>query len=90
MTIDVAAIRADTPGVEHVAHLNNAGAALPPSVVTRTVVQHLELEAAIGGYEAAADTAEDHEAVYASVARLLGAIRDHRAALVPASPLGPP
>ena len=81
MTVDVDAVRADTPGVENVAHLNNAGAALPPSVVTRTVVQHLELEAAIGGYEAAADTAERHEAVYGSVARLLGA-SPHEIALV--------
>ena len=81
MTIDVDAVRADTPGVENVAHLNNAGAALPPSVVTRTVVQHLELEAAIGGYEAAADTAEQHEDVYGSVARLLGA-SPHEIALV--------
>ena len=73
MTVDVDAVRADTPGIRTVAHLNNAGAALPPRVVTETVVRHLELEATIGGYEAAADTADEHDAVYRSVADLLGA-----------------
>ena len=52
--IDVASARRETPGCEHVVHLNNAGAALMPDVVLRTVVEHLELEARIGGYEAAA------------------------------------
>jgi cysteine desulfurase / selenocysteine lyase len=55
-----------------VAHLNNAGAALPPSTVTEAVIAHLRLEAEIGGYEAA-DAAHDQlEAVYPALARLLG------------------
>jgi selenocysteine lyase/cysteine desulfurase len=55
-----------------VAHLNNAGAALPPSTVTQAVIAHLRLEAEIGGYEAA-DAAHDQvEAVYTALARLLG------------------
>jgi cysteine desulfurase/selenocysteine lyase len=55
-----------------VAHLNNAGAALPPSAVTEAVIAHLRLEAEIGGYEAA-DAAHDQvEAVYTELARLLG------------------
>lgn len=54
------------------AHLNNAGAALPPSAVTEAVIAHLRLEAEIGGYEAA-DAAHDQvEAVYAALAALLG------------------
>lgn len=73
MPIDLPRVRADTPGVEHVAHLNNAGAALPPRIVTETVVEHLHRESSIGGYEAAAEAAERTEAVYASIARLLGA-----------------
>lgn len=69
-------IRKDTPGVEHVLHFNNAGAALPPEVVLTTVVGHLEREAAIGGYEAATEAVERLEAVYDSLARLIGAESD--------------
>jgi hypothetical protein len=39
-TIDLAQVRADTPGVAHVAHFNNAGAALPPRVVTEAITGH--------------------------------------------------
>jgi cysteine desulfurase/selenocysteine lyase len=55
-----------------VAHLNNAGAALPPRPVTAAVVGHLEREAEIGGYEAARASAGAVEHTYAAIARLLG------------------
>jgi selenocysteine lyase/cysteine desulfurase len=72
VAFDVARARRDTPGVARVAHLNNAGAALPPSVVLEAVIAHLRLEAEIGGYEAA-DAARDRvEAVYPAIARLIG------------------
>jgi len=54
MSFDVERARRETPGTAHVVHLNNAGAALPPTVVTDAVIGHLQLEARIGGYEAAA------------------------------------
>jgi selenocysteine lyase/cysteine desulfurase len=71
--IDVARVRAATPGCERVVHLNNAGAALLPQSVLDTVVAHLVHEADIGGYEAAEAAADRIEAVYRSVATLLGA-----------------
>ena len=74
--IDVARARRETPGCEYVVHLNNAGASLMPEVVLRTVIEHLELEARIGGYEAAAREHDRVEAVYDSVARLLGCSRE--------------
>lgn len=74
--LDLARIRADTPGVAHRAHLNNAGAALPPLPVVDAVKQHLDLEAMIGGYEAADAQRPAIEAVYDSVGRLIGAERD--------------
>jgi cysteine desulfurase/selenocysteine lyase len=74
--IDVERVRADTPGCRDVVHLNNAGASLPPRVVVDTVVEHLELEARIGGYAAGDAVAERSAAVYRSVAALVGAEPD--------------
>ncbi|MFI5053059.1 MAG: aminotransferase class V-fold PLP-dependent enzyme [Acidimicrobiia bacterium] len=79
--IDVARVRADTPGCRYVIHLNNAGAALPPRVVVDTIVQHLELEARVGGYAAADEVATRATAVYDSVAQLVGASADEIALL---------
>jgi selenocysteine lyase/cysteine desulfurase len=74
--IDVEKVRAETPGVEHVTHLNNAGAALPPRRVHDAVVGYLERESQIGGYETAAERREDWEHTYDALARLLNASRD--------------
>jgi len=71
--IDVEALRADTPGCAHVAHLNNAGSALQPAIVTDTVVAHLRLEEQIGGYEAHAQVRDRFAGVYASVGSLVNA-----------------
>jgi cysteine desulfurase / selenocysteine lyase len=76
MTLDIASLRADTPGVANVVHFNNAGAALPPRVVLEAVTSHLAREAAIGGYEAAAEAAERLADVYDAVAALIGARPD--------------
>jgi cysteine desulfurase / selenocysteine lyase len=70
--IDVAAARRLTPGVEQVVHLNNAGAALMPDVVTGAMRAQLALEESCGGYEAAEQSADQLSQVYGSVARLIG------------------
>ena len=74
--IDVARARAETPGCAHVAHFNNAGAALMPQPVLDAVTAHLRAEALTGGYEAADDAHEAIEHVYDAVAVLLGCSRD--------------
>ena len=71
--LDIAALRAATPGCASKIHLNNAGAGLMPRPVLDTIKAHLDLEAEIGGYEAAAAKASECEAVYGSIARLIGA-----------------
>ena len=68
----IARWRAETPGCARVNHLNNAGAALQPEPVLRAVGDHLRLEGEIGGYEAAERDAQRVDAVYASLAALLG------------------
>ncbi|AUX38251.1 MULTISPECIES: aminotransferase class V-fold PLP-dependent enzyme [Sorangium] len=76
MTMDIAALRRDTPACASVLHFNNAGSSLPPAAVVDTVIEHLRREAAIGGYEAEAEAGERIEAVYGSIGRLIGAAPD--------------
>jgi len=78
--IDVAAERSATPGCSTVAHLNNAGAALPTTATLDTVIDHLRLEADIGGYEAEAAVRERVDGVRTSAAALLGC-DDHEVAI---------
>lgn len=51
---EISAFMKDTKGCSNVIHLNNAGASLMPDVVTEAVLEHIKLEANIGGYEASA------------------------------------
>jgi cysteine desulfurase/selenocysteine lyase len=75
MPIDIARARLDTPATNSILHFNNAGAALVPDQVLQAQLQHLRLEADIGGYEAAAAADARAEAVYDSIAKLLNADR---------------
>ena len=71
--IDLERMRADTPATARRAYLHNAGAALMPRPVIEAVKRHLDLEAEIGGYAAAAQEAGRLEGTYRSVARLINA-----------------
>jgi selenocysteine lyase/cysteine desulfurase len=66
------ALRADTPGTANRVHLNNAGAALLSRQTLGAMTAHLELEAAIGGYEAARQERDRIDATHDAVARLVG------------------
>lgn len=72
MSIDIEQVRADTPSCAEIAHFNNCGASLPPKQVVDAVIDYLQLEASIGGYEAAAERAADLDNVYGAGATLLG------------------
>lgn len=69
--INVEQARQDTPATKERLHFNNAGAALMPESVLATAINHLQLEAKIGGYEAANQEAARLEKVYRSIAQLI-------------------
>lgn len=73
MALDNIKVYNDTPGKKNVIHLNNAGSSLMPKCVLDTQINHLQLEAAIGGYEAMNKMSDVVERVYSSVARLINA-----------------
>ena len=76
MAFDLQRARQDTPGCEHVLHFNNAGASLMPRPVLDATIAHLQLEAQIGGYEAAERENDAIEHVYDATAALIGCSRD--------------
>jgi len=73
---DFVRARTETPGCEQVMHFNNAGASLMPKPVLDAVLQHYQLEARIGGYEAADQSQDRIEKVYHSAAQLIHAQPD--------------
>src|SRR5438309_2132058 len=76
MTFDLERARNDTRGCRDVLHFNNAGASLMPERVLDATIAHLELEAQIGGYEAAEYAQDAIEHTYDAVAALIGCSRD--------------
>jgi selenocysteine lyase/cysteine desulfurase len=74
--MDIEALRQDTPGCANRVHLNNAGASLLSRQTLGAMTAHLELEAAIGGYEAADQERERIDATYTSIAELVGGRAD--------------
>jgi len=75
--MNVAKVRADTPGCAHRIHLNNAGASLMPTPVIAAIQGQLDLETSIGGYEAEAEASGAIGGAYSSVAGLLGTTSEH-------------
>ncbi|GAB3725592.1 aminotransferase class V-fold PLP-dependent enzyme [Spirosoma lituiforme] len=78
--LDLTALRSDTPGTQHVLHVNNAGASLMPQSVVEAITAHITLEAEIGGYEAAEVQKTAIQDFYAATADLLNTTADHIAA----------
>jgi selenocysteine lyase/cysteine desulfurase len=70
--VNIQRLRAETPGCAERIHLNNAGSALMPEPVLRTIQDYITLESRIGGYEAAEASRDAIEASYRSVAELIG------------------
>ncbi|HEY1967678.1 MAG TPA: aminotransferase class V-fold PLP-dependent enzyme [Pseudonocardia sp.] len=71
--IDESRVRADTPGCHDQVFLDSAGSSLPPRAVLDAQVRHLRREAEVGGYQAAAERAEDLQGLRAALARLINA-----------------
>jgi hypothetical protein len=59
----------------NIIQLNHAGASPSPPCVHERVVQHMELEQRVGGYQAAAMVQEEYQQVYHHVARFVHASR---------------
>jgi len=74
--MDIATLRALTPGCAHRNHLNNAGAALLATPTIEAMTHQLHLEAHIGGYEAAVASADRIDDTYRALADLLNARAD--------------
>jgi selenocysteine lyase/cysteine desulfurase len=77
MSLDVERLRAETPGCAQRIHFNNAGAALMPTPVFESMLEHLRLEVELGGYEAADARADAIDDFYAATAELLGCRTDN-------------
>ncbi|KGM36092.1 aminotransferase class V-fold PLP-dependent enzyme [Inquilinus limosus] len=71
--MDLARLRAETPGIDRVLHFNHAGSSLPPQPVLDTVLAHLQREAVSGPIEAGQAAAPALEEARADAAALIGA-----------------
>jgi selenocysteine lyase/cysteine desulfurase len=68
---EILSLRDDTVGCANVIHLNNAGASLMPKPVVKSILDHINLEAGIGGYEASALKATAIKEFYTQAGKLL-------------------
>ncbi len=78
---EIQAERAQTPGTAERVHFNHAGSSLMTRATLQRQIDHLELEARIGGYESKAASEDEVAAVYDHAAALVGGAA-HEIALV--------
>lgn len=71
--IDINSFCSDTPGIKDHIHFNNAGASLPPKVVTDAVIQYTLEESMIGGYEAMLKYQQATANVYTAIGKMIHA-----------------
>lgn len=82
---EIQQLRAETKGTSQKIHFNNAGSSLPPDVVVQTVVDYLNEEAILGGYETEFKYKDQLDGTYDLIARLINANRDEIAVVENAS-----
>lgn len=81
MSIDVKKARLETPGCFGAVFLHHSGASQMPYPVVDAMHKHLDLELAIGGYEAEEQAGEQLDNAYNAVARMLSCRRSEIALL---------
>lgn len=79
--MNIAQIRAATPGTRNVIHFNNAGASLMPEPVSTAIINYLQEETSYGGYETAHKRSNQLEEVYSAIADFINADADEIAIL---------
>tara|TARA_B110001454_G_scaffold200969_1_gene207007 strand:- start:192 stop:1385 length:1194 start_codon:yes stop_codon:yes gene_type:complete len=70
--LNIKQLRSETLGTKHVNHLNNAGASLVTNSVHKKILEHLELERTLGGYEAAENCFGEIQNSYRAIGQLIG------------------
>ncbi|MDB5360192.1 MAG: sufS [Rhodospirillales bacterium] len=76
MTLDIARLRAETPGADRILHLNHAGSSLMSAATVAAIEAHLRREAEFGSMESGVAVAAHLDQVRADAAELLGAAAD--------------
>src|SRR4051794_18658238 len=74
--LDIARLRAETPGCAVSAFFNHSGASLPSGATLAAITSHLEREALYGGMEAAAAVGDALQSARATAAALINARPD--------------
>ncbi|RMB04908.1 aminotransferase class V-fold PLP-dependent enzyme [Eilatimonas milleporae] len=79
VSLDIDCLRNETPGVEDHVHLDNAGASLMPWPVVQAQIDHIGLEARLGGYVAEAEREPEKEKLYRRLAGVFGGAKENYA-----------